>query len=126
MEENNNVIDFIKNKFNHTLIIDDDECYQDLVKMYALNFSKEVTICNSVEKAEKLLETSKFDLILTDYFIPNRKFGSDIVKNNNIKTILMSGDLEYIKNNDYNVFKIEHFIEKPINPKELYSIINKI
>ena len=82
MEENNNVINFIKNKFNHTLIIDDDECYQDLVRMYALNFSKEVTVCNSVEKAEKLLETSKFDLILTDYFIPNRKFGSDIVKNN--------------------------------------------
>lgn len=124
--EETKIIEYIKDKFNHTLIIDDDECYQDLVKIYALNFSKEVTVCSSVEKEEKLFETRKFDLILTDYFIPNRKFGSDVLKKTNTQTILMSGNLDSINNNDYNIFQIEYFIEKPINPKELYNIINKL
>lgn len=121
-------VDHLKERFNNILIIEDDECYRDLIKLYASNISKNVEAVCSKEKAAKLLESKEYDLVITDYFIPNREFGSSIIKdlevlNQNTPVILMSGDLGNIKENDYNLDKIQYFLEKPVLPEDFYKLI---
>ena len=121
----------LKEKFNTVLIIDDDPCYQDLVALYAKNFSNKIITVNSTEKALNYLKKADIDLIITDYFIPDKDYGSGIVHTleemkKNIPVILMSGDLENLKENDYNLSKVNYFIDKPIDVVKLYELVKEI
>jgi DNA-binding NtrC family response regulator len=137
MKKNENLFDpsldyqNLKEKFNTVLIIDDDPCYQDLVALYAKNFSNKIITANSTEKALNYLNKIDVNLIITDYFIPDKNFGSGIVESlkemkKNIPVIIMSGDLDNLKENDYNLSKVNYFIDKPIDVVKLYELVKEI
>lgn len=124
-ELNPNMIDSIRDKFNHVLIIEDDPCYSDLLVLYTNNFAKKITAFDCVEKAEKFLKNNKVDLVITDYFIKDRKFGSSIVDTcKDTPIILVSGDMEAIESaTDFKLDKISCFIDKPVDPNLLYDSV---
>lgn len=133
MKKENAVSDLskIKNKFKNVLIIDDDPSYLEITSLFANNFAENIITSSSVEKARKLM-TPDIDLIITDYFIPNREFGTSISKyakevNPEVKVILYSGDLENINSSsDYNIDYVDEFLDKPVEVDRLYELIEDL
>ena len=123
--------ELLKSKFKNVLIIDDDPCYQDIMEIYAKNFSQNVVKVNCTEKAEPYLQELEFDLIISDYFIPDKDFGTGILKklreqNKNVPVIMISGDIDNLNPNDYQLYKIKHFLEKPVDVNQLYTLVKEI
>lgn len=114
-------------RFKKCIIIDDDDSQRDVLNLFAKNFAEAVFCFNNAEKAEKFILINKdVDLIITDYFIPNRENGVKVAKfakqnlKNNPFCILISGDMDAIKN-DNDLLFVDEFLEKPIDYKSLLS-----
>jgi DNA-binding NtrC family response regulator len=111
------------------LVVDDDEVMRSLLKrqLHFPNCETDTAECGN--KALQLIRNKKYDLIITDFHIP------DIHEDELIKTIkkecphipilVMSGgltDKEYLLT-ELGVYK---FFSKPLNLKELKKIITDI
>jgi len=119
----------IDNKSIKILVVEDDVLQLvDMVEKISVAFpDAKITNCKTIEKA--LLQASKdpFDIVITDYHFENEPFsGADLIKqmqNNSsaAKYILISShqiDLDELD------LKIDGFLTKPLQPKELLKLIN--
>ncbi|MGE5383897.1 MAG: sigma-54-dependent transcriptional regulator [Omnitrophica WOR_2 bacterium] len=113
---------------NKILIVDDDPTFSLMLKSYLTNKGFEVTEVFTASKALKSVKEQKFNVILTDFRLPDfdgLELISEIQKIiSNIPVILMTryGDIRSavnaIKSGAYD------YITKPISPDDLLTIIN--
>ncbi len=111
------------------MIVDDDPTFSLMLKSYLSNKGFDVSEVYTAGKALKLMKEQKFNVILTDFRLPDfdgLELISEIQKvNPDIPTILMTryGDIRSavnaIKSGAYD------YITKPVNPDDLLTIINK-
>lgn len=111
------------------LIIDDEIEVLNSIQRILSNKKIEITTCDKPKNAMNLIESKKFDIIISDQKMPNFS-GVDILKHakkvsSRIVTILMTGyqDISTIIEaiNEANIYK---YIKKPWNNNELINIIN--
>ncbi len=114
----------------HLLVIDDDNTIRSLLKKYLSENGYLISVAENAIDAEDLIQTIKFDLIITDKMMPE-KDGMDFVKdirnlNNNTPVIMLTamGDIE----NKIQGFEngVDDYIAKPFEPKELLLRISSI
>lgn len=114
-------------KRNCLVIIDDDSTSASVLQLFASNFFNEIHFFTTIEEALPFLVKHKVDMIISDYYIPGFKNGSQlapIVKNSdpNIQFIIASGHIENITE-DINLKFVDNFIEKPYNYTEFLKTI---
>ncbi len=110
------------------LIVDDDPTFSLMLKSYLSNKGFEVSEVYTAGKALKLVKDEKFDVILTDFRLPDfdgLELTGEIQKvEPGIPIILMTryGDIR----SAVNAIKAGAFdyVTKPVNPDDLLSIIN--
>ncbi len=119
----------ISNLTAHLLVIDDDSIIRNLLKKYLFENNYLVSVAKDAIDAETLLQSIKFDLIITDKMMPKKdgiEFVQDIRKLNNSTPVIMltaMGDID----NKIQGFEngVDDYISKPFEPKELlYRIVN--
>lgn len=114
----------------HLLVIDDDNVIRSLLKKYLFENGYLVSVAENAIDAEQILQSIKFDLIITDKMMPE-KDGVDFVRdirnlNNNTPVIMLTamGDID----NKILGFEngVDDYIAKPFEPKELLYRISNI
>lgn len=126
MDRNLNIL----NEFN-ILYIEDDKSLLTHTKDILDDFAKEVYAVRSSAQALEILEYHKIDVIISDILLENEN-GIDFLKdlkenrNINIPSILLTAhtDTKYLL--DAIKLKIENYIVKPINVKELLNTLHDI
>lgn len=111
------------------LLVEDDLSYQRLIKNFLTKKGYHVTTCIKKEDAIKVLNTSEFSLLITDYWLPDGN-GIDLLKY--VKTKIKNLQVIFISN--YSEVRIAvkamkigafEYITKPINPDELLITIRQ-
>lgn len=110
------------------LIVDDDPTFSLMLKSYLSNKGFEISEVYTAWKALKLVKDEKFDVILTDFRLPDfdglELIGEIQKVEPEIPIILMTryGDIRSV----VNAIKAGAFdhVTKPVNPDDLLSIIN--
>lgn len=111
------------------LLIEDDLSYQKLITSFLSKQGFEVVTCEHKKNALKLLETESFDLVITDYWLPD---GTGLEVLQFITSHLPALRVIFISN--YSEVRIAvkamkvgafEYITKPINPDELLQTIKQ-
>lgn len=111
------------------LVVDDSEENIKVIKKSLEHLGFKVVVETDGKKAIKAFkrDNKKFDIVITDYMMPNIKgfeLAKEIKKIKDIPIILMSG---YIDKNDINYSSIvDVFIKKPLELSELLEAISKV
>lgn len=120
----------ILNNFN-ILYLEDDKSLLRHTKDILDDFVKEVYAVNTSKQALEILEKEKVDVIISDILLENENgidFLRDIKENKNISipTVLTTAhtDTKYLL--DAIKLKVENYIVKPINIKELLNTLHDI
>lgn len=109
------------------VLVVDDEPTITAVMSEILSDTYEVATASSSKDALAVMDTSVFDVILTDFNMPGMDGGvlanTLAVRHPNTKVIIFTGsdDLESIKT----VSGVEHVLRKPINWKTLFAILRE-
>ncbi len=116
------------------IIVDDIPEYTDTLEVY-LEGGFEVSKANSLDEAKELFETERIDLAIIDIRLndddPDNKDGIKLLKwlygrETPPSVIMMSAYKEF----DYAVEALnagaDYFMQKPINPEELKSVVSQI
>lgn len=115
---------------SHLLVVDDDRMLLRLICKLLTVRGANCTAVQSAKEALNLVKNSKYDLILTDYHMPDLNGGdltSMIRSMPEYKTTpilalsggILEGDLDYAKQSG-----IDEILSKPINPDLLYSKVS--
>ncbi len=111
------------------LIVDDSVVILKVIGSFLAEKGFSVYMCDSMEKALNLSDKKKFDLVISD---SNLRGGSGIELINKIraeqpkiKVVLMSGNFDF-DNGILKTQKIDAFLQKPFDLKELEVLIEKI
>ena len=116
------------------LLIDDDELSRMLIREHLVRSGFDVTEAGDGEIGKKLYRANKFDLVITDIFMPQKEGIATINELMDefpdINIIAISDGGAVVKSFDY----LDHAIEmgakasfqKPIDPEELITSINSI
>lgn len=120
----------ILNDFN-ILYLEDDTILLEQTKDVLDDFTQHIFAANTIDQAMDILKTNKVDVIISDILLENEN-GIDFLKKlkstnySNIPTILITAHTE----TDYLLeaikLKVENYIVKPINLKELLNTIHDI
>lgn len=120
----------ILNKFN-ILYLEDDKSLLTHTKDILDDFVANVYAVNTSKQAQEILDTKKIDVIISDILLENEN-GIDFLRNLkenqhiNIPTILTTAhtDTKYLL--DAIKLKVENYIVKPINIKELLNSLHDV
>ncbi len=113
----------------HLLIIDDDLVFCEILKKSLADFGH-ITISDSAVDAAKKINSTDFDLLICDYYLPDGN-GLDLIRQGKIKctnqkSILMSGgttkEIAIASVNS----QISALIEKPFLSSDIKKIINEL
>jgi len=110
------------------LVVDDDSTFCLMLKTYLSKQGYQVNEAFSFDEASRLIHANKFDVVLSDYRLPERS-GMDVLteakrKQQSTVVILMTGyadirlAVKAIKQGAYD------YVTKPINPDEILAAIN--
>lgn len=110
------------------LVVDDDSTFCLMLKTFLSRNGHEVTEAFSYEEAFRALQKVSFDVVLTDFRLPE-KSGMDVLaevkrKNRETMVIVMTGygdirmAVKAIKQGAYD------YVTKPVNPEEILATIN--
>ncbi|MGE0078569.1 MAG: sigma-54-dependent transcriptional regulator [Bacteroidales bacterium] len=110
------------------LVVDDDSTFCLMLKTYLSKQGHQVNEAFSFDEASRLIHANKFDVVLSDYRLPERS-GMDVLteakrKQQSTVVILMTGyadirlAVKAIKQGAYD------YVTKPINPDEILAAIN--
>lgn len=120
----------ILNQFNVLYLEDDDSLLRQTRDMLS-DFFKNVYAVKTSEEAKQIIKQKKIDVIISDILLENEN-GIDFLKelkeekNINIPSVLTTAhtDTKYLL--DAIKLKVENFIVKPINLKELLNTLHDI
>jgi two-component system response regulator HydG len=112
------------------LIVDDDTSFGMMVKGYLKKNNFDATLAGSFAKAKILIDKETFDLVLSDYRLPDGT-GLDVLRHSKKKSAVLPvvlitaySDIRVavsaIKEGAY------EYITKPVNAQELLHIVNKV
>lgn len=112
------------------LVVDDSADMLELLDRKLKGKGFRVHLANSVESAIKTMETTKMDLVITDYKMP-RLSGLDLIKhirdrNKDIKIIMITGyptvesAVEALKSG------AEEYLTKPFTDEEFFTCLNRV
>ena len=113
----------------HILLIDDDVSILSALSMILENWGYSVECAETSEQAIKLLETTCFALIISDYQLPGKKNGIDLIKLaqkvQKIPSVLLTGDIDpdKLKEGEFRSYKILH---KPVKPAALRLLLRQL
>jgi signal transduction histidine kinase/CheY-like chemotaxis protein len=100
------------------LLIDDDKSILNALCMLLENWGYLVDCAESAENGLAKYETTHYDLVISDYRLPNQKTGIDVIKamkkQRNTPAVLLTGEVD--------LGKLERGIE---DPNIRYKILNK-
>lgn len=113
------------------LYIEDDEMILELTKTILNEFISEkinLSTCGRVDDAKNILQSQKFDLLITDCTLADGKACElfSIIKKLEIPVIVTTGDLNALNDIEReNLPKYIDFLYKPFNINKLIATINK-
>ena len=124
-------MDFSSLKDCVILYVEDEKSVQNQTKMILNDFVKEVVVANDGKEGLEIALNKDIDLIITDIIMPNMN-GIDMLKKlkfehkKNIPSIITTAfaESEYLL--DAIKLRVEGFIMKPINVRELIDTIYRI
>ncbi len=110
------------------LVVDDDSTFCLMLKTFLVRNGHKVTEAFSFDDARQAIQTTTFDVVLTDFRLPE-KSGMDVLteakrKNRDTIVIVMTGygdirmAVKAIKQGAYD------YVTKPVNPEEILATIN--
>lgn len=107
----------------HLLIIEDDRTFAKIISSFLQKNDFEVEVCTKGQEALKRLEEKRFDLVITDFRLPDTT-GIEVLhhlkeKNIQLPTILMTGYSDIRIAVKAMKLGAHDYIVKPINPDEL-------
>lgn len=105
------------------LIVDDDIVALIVVKHMLESMGLDVTQAANVRAAKALLDNESFDLIISDYLMPEET-GLDLLDvTGDLPFILLSGVLERDDNSDPRLDGVTTHLTKPVSTDELRSAV---
>ena len=112
------------------LVVDDDEQYPIMLAKILQKDNHNVTIASDGKEALKFCKVQKFDLIITDIFMPNED-GLELIiqlKGSKIPVIAISGGhhvltSEFALNNAL-IFGAKATLTKPFSGEQLFDAVN--
>jgi two-component system, NtrC family, response regulator HydG len=113
----------------HILLVEDDLTYSRIVKTFLEKNNFEVTTTVKVKEAQNILNSSKFDLIIADFRLPDGT-GMELLQ----WAKVIFPDLQVILITHYSDIRIAikamklgafEYITKPINPDELLATVKE-
>jgi len=112
-----------KDTKKHLLIVEDDRTFAKIISAFLQKNDFEVEVCMKGQEALKRLEDKKFDLVITDFRLPDTT-GIEVLRhlkeqNIQIPTILMTGYSDIRIAVKAMKLGAHDYIVKPINPDEL-------
>lgn len=127
------------NKFsNHSvnykiLLIDDDQGILSALTMLLENWGYVVDCANTAEAGLQKYHSTNYDLVISDYRLPNQKTGLDVIKairkQDNIPAVLLTGEadpgkLKEVQETGKNInYKI---LNKPVKPASLRFLLKQL
>lgn len=121
----------MESQSGHILVVDDDPTHRNVIAFGLTKAGFKVSAAASVTKALMLAEHSHFDLVITDYFIPDYT-GTDLARRlremddyTNTPIILLTGRAEELNTqrvrNDLSVL----VVSKPFSMTNLMDMVSK-
>lgn len=112
------------------LIVDDDEVILKIVSSWMKNSDwKVVTACNGKEALDLYVEKKDFNLVLTDYNMPqmNGLTLAEKIKNMDplIRIVLVTGTCSDTLKQEINIIYIDDILYKPFSLDDLDSVIEE-
>lgn len=113
-------------KYNTVLIVDDDPNQINLIKIYLKKANVEITTAKNGRHAISILKNNKFDIILTDYQMPEMDGETLISKIRNdlklsIPVVMISAN---DTQKDLSIYKNVKLLKKPFTPDQIKNIFN--
>jgi CheY-like chemotaxis protein len=111
-------------RFKKILIVDDDPNQIKLIKIYLKHFDLEITTATNGRHAMHIIKSREFDIILTDYQMPEMD-GETLISNVRnelnlmIPIVMISANDKQPKLSKYKNIKI---LRKPFTPDQIKSI----
>jgi two-component system cell cycle sensor histidine kinase/response regulator CckA len=92
-----------------------------------------VDTCAGVEGVDGYTKSKRYDIICSDYMMPNVK-GDEIIKiirtshelNASTPILMISGHINFKRDENDPIWKDVYFVQKPINPQDLMELVNKL
>ena len=117
-------------KGKNVLIIEDNEEHMKILESYLKSLKAKVFKCETGEKAVKMSQRDKIDLVIIDFRLPYKNglmLMNEIKNNKDIPIILISGQDEIIQDIDYmKNFKFDDIITKPYHKQKLVDVIENL
>jgi two-component system response regulator HydG len=112
------------------LIIDDDTDMCTLLSRYFTQNNYETVVADSARAGIEKFKEQKFDIVLTDYYLGEEKDGKDVlneIKKEDPSTIVLiiTAYPDIKKAIELTTSGAYEYVEKPIIPAQILSIINK-
>lgn len=111
------------------IVVVDDEVEICNIFRKVLEKTYNTVTFNNFSEAIEYINNTKIDLLIADYFVPGKLSATDAIKiilkiDKDIKTIIMSGNLNFDKEDD--ISYIDGIIHKPISISSLLKKVNSI
>ena len=113
------------------LLVEDEDLMADfLLKLFEKNRFV-VKIADNLKKAEEILRSNDFDIIILDRNFPNEKDGLEICKNlriqgSDVPILVLSARGESIDKVEGLKFGADDYLEKPYNVQEFLARVNAL
>ena len=113
-------------KYNTVLIVDDDPNQINLIKIYLKKSNLDITTAKNGRHALSILKNKNFDIVLTDYQMPEMDGETLISKIRN--DLNLSLPIVVISANDtqnnLSIYKNIKLLRKPFTPDQIKNIFN--
>ena len=114
----------------NVLVVEDDTRLRKLCAAFLQRGGHSVVTAKNAEQALEQVQTSSFDLVLTDLKMPGMS-GQELVRRlqliqSDLLVIVMSGSLDAGEKAEFATREMYEFMEKPFNMKELQDMVKKV
>ena len=116
---------------NYTaLIVEDEAPILKQMRIATEDFMKKVFVASNGEEAIKILDREKIDVLITDILMPKRN-GLDLIRYIREKNILLDSIIVTTAHNETNYMldaiklRVDGYLLKPLNAKEMLDLIQK-
>lgn len=108
------------------LLVEDDSAVRGLLSRFLRGLGHQVVAVGLAEEAMRRLGKSDFDVLMTDYELPDGT-GVDLIRalkdSVGLKVIVMSGNLERISRKEVEGLTIHAFLPKPFDLREVSRLV---